>query len=63
MNLVDYNARVCFTENEWRSPFSACVWSCGGGVSGWRDLIHHLIPSSSPGKLQPLMQEVINMTH
>lgn len=39
------------------------VWSCGGGVSGWRDLIHHLIPSSSPGKLQPLMQEVINMTH
>lgn len=27
MNLVDYNARVCFTENEWRSPFSACV--CG----------------------------------
>lgn len=40
-----------------------CVWSCGGGVSGWRDLIHHLIPSSSPGKLQPLMQEVINMTH
>lgn len=33
MNLVDYNARVCFTENEWRSPFSACVcvvlwWRC-----------------------------------
>lgn len=29
MNLVDYNARVCFTENEWRSPFSACVCVCG----------------------------------
>lgn len=33
-----------------------CVCGCvvgGRGVSGWGDFIHHLIPSSSLGKLLP----------
>lgn len=46
MNLVDYNARVCFTENEWRSPFSVCV------VLWWRcEWVERPYPSSDTFKL------------
>lgn len=48
MNLVDYNARICFTENEWRSPFSACVCV----VLWWRcEWVERPYPSSDTFKL------------